>query len=260
VARGTKQFVFSDVYNLDRIVQHTGILAGRNLLIDVLREIFARDREYRYLRDIYGFPKTPSHVGLDPDAGIVDDSTTRLFIGSAYRYDISYLPAIIVRQTSSSYVPVSFNQNRWVVEYETQRIIDGYGNVEYIQVPSHYSYAGAWNQTFEVKVMARSLEDVVSIADVVLISLQGTYRPVLQQNGLFVRSVSAGGESAETIGANDPFFSISITVNTRSEWRREVPVSTLVDRIAFCFTIDLVDTDVPASDLTIKTQLDLAQT
>lgn len=258
MTRGTKSFVFSDVYNLDHIVQHTGILAGRNLLIDVLREVFSRDREYRYLRDIYGFPKTPSHVELDPNAGIIDNSTTRLFVGSAYRYDISYLPAVIVRQTSSSYVPVSFNQNRWVIEYEQQKIIDGYGNIEYIQAPSHYTYAGAWNQTFEVKVMAKSLEDVVSIADIVLISLQGTYRPILQQNGLFVRNVSAGGESAESIGANDPFFSISITVNTRSEWRRHIPISTLVDRIQFCFTVDLVNTDISATDLAIKQALWLA--
>lgn len=258
MTRGTKSFVFSDIYNLDHIVQHTGILAGRNLLIDVLREVFARDREYRYLRDIYGFPKTPSHVGLDPDAGVVDDSTTRLYVGSAYRYDISYLPAIIVRQTSSSYIPVSFNQNRWVIEYEQQRVVDGYGNISYIRAPSHYTYAGAWNQTFEAKVMAKSLEDVVSIADLVLISLQGTYRPILQQNGLFVRTVSAGGESVENIGANDPYFSISITVSTRSEWRREIPISTLVDRIQFCFNIDLVNSDVPATDLAIKSKLDLA--
>jgi len=255
VARGIKNFVFSDIYNLDNIVQHTGILAGRNLLIDVLRENFARDREYHYVKDAFGFPKTPSHLGLDPDAGVLDNATTRLFIGSAYRYDISYLPAIIIRQTSSTYVPVSFNQNRWVEEYEKQKTVDGYGNIDFITVPSHYVYAGAWNQTFEVKIMAKSLEDTLHIADVVMVSLQNKYRLILQQNGLFVRTVSAGGESVESIGGNDPFYSISITVNTRSEWRRQINISNLVDRITFCFTVDLVNADVPASDMTIKASI-----
>lgn len=259
MAFGPKYKVFSDIYDLDYIVQHTGILAGRNMLIDILRENFSRDREYRFLRDIYGFPKTPSHLGLDVNAGITDDSTTRLYIGSAYRYDITYLPAIIVRQTSSSYVPVSFNQNRWVTEYSTQRIVDGYGNISYTSLPSNYTYAGAWNQTFEVKVISKSLEDTVSIADLVLIALQGVYRGVLQQNGLFVRSVSAGGESVENIGSNDPFYTISITVNTRSEWRREIPISTLVDRINFCFQIDILDNDTPARDLDIKTDIELIE-
>lgn len=257
MVRGTKLHVFSDIYNLDNIVQHVGILHGRNLLIDILRETFSRDREYHFVRDIYGFPKTPAHQGLDTNAGIENEDTTRIFIGSAYRYDISFLPAIVIRQTSTSYVPISFNQNKWVTEFAKQRIVDGYGNATIARLPSHYAYAGAWNQTFEIKVLSKSLEDTISIADIVMISLQATYRQVLQQNGLFIKNVSAGGESAEVIGANDPIFALSITANTRSEWRRHIPVSSLVDRIQFCFNVDLTSADVPATDLDIKTSLSL---
>jgi len=252
MSRGTGLFVFSDLYNLDHFVQNVGIAAGRTLLIDILRENFARDKEYHYEKDIFGFPKTPSHLNLDPDAGAVDSSTTRLFIGSAYRYDISYLPAIIVRQISSSYHPISFNQNKWVIQYDKQRIVDGYGNVDIISVPSSYTYAGAWDQSFEVKVVSKSLEDVVALADIILVSLQTTYRDTLQQNGLFIKNVSAGGESAENIGSNDPLFSIAITVQTYSEWRREISVSNLVDRLQFCFIFDMLNTDISASGLTIK--------
>lgn len=252
MAIGTGYHVFSQIYNLDHIVQNTAIMAGRNLIIDVLRESFARDEEYKYDRDIFGFPKTPSWEGLDPEAGLVDESSTRLYIGSAYRYDISFLPAIIVKQTSSQYNPISFNQNVLVEKYDVQRIIDGYGNVTDVQVPVAYTYAGAWDQSFEVKVISNSLEDTVAIADTVMITLQNVYRGILQQNGLFVKSVSAGGESVESIGGNDPLFFVSITVQTRSEWYREIPISRLIERIQFCFDIDLVDTDVPAQGMTIK--------
>lgn len=252
MTRGSGYFVLSDLYDLDYFVQNTGISAGRNLIIDILRDHFARGKEYKYDRDIFGFPKTPSHLGLDPNAGLEDNSTTRLYIGSAYRYDITYLPAIIVRQTSSAYKPISFNQNKWVLQYERQKIIDGYGNVDYLSVPYAYTFAGAWDQTFEVKVVSRSLEDVVALADICLVSLQATYRDTLQQNGLFVKTVSAGSETAESIGGNDPLFSMSISVSTYSEWRREIPVSNLVDRLQLSFVIDIVNTDVPASGLTIK--------
>jgi hypothetical protein len=252
LARGTGSFLFSDIYNLDFFVQNVGIAAGRNLLVDILRENFSRDKEYRYERDAFGFPKTPSLSGLDPEAGIIDDSTTRLYIGSAYRYDITYLPAIIVRQTSSNYHPISFNQNQWVLQYERQKVIDGYGNIDLVNTPSAYTFAGAWDQTFEVKVISRSLEDVVALADIILISLQATYRKTLQQNGLFIKNVSAGGESAESIGGNDPLFSLAINVSTYSEWRREISISNLVDRLQVCFLLDIINTDVPATGLTIK--------
>ena len=79
---GTGLFVFSDVYSLDNITKHVGIVHGRNLIIDTLKEIFARDREYHYVTDVFGYPKTPDHTNIDLDAGINDDETTRIFIGS----------------------------------------------------------------------------------------------------------------------------------------------------------------------------------
>jgi len=250
---GTGLFVRSDIYDLDNIVRHVGIVHGRNLLIDTLREIFARDREFGYRADIFGFPKTPDHTGLDIDAGIDDDVTTRLFIGSTFRYDIQFLPAITVRQTSSQYKPISFNQNMLSLQYQKQRTEDGYGNVDFVRVPSHYTYAGSWEQSFEVKVTSNSQEDTASIADVVMISLQSTYRRILERNGLFVKQVSAGGESSEQVGSNDPLFSVVITVNTLSEFRREIPVSNLLERIQLCFHVDLgSDKDPPANGLTIK--------
>jgi hypothetical protein len=225
------------------------MMAGRNLLIDILREMFKRDREYRYVTDKFGFPKTPNNLGLSADDGRTNERTTRLFIGGAYRQDISFLPAITVRPASTSYAPISFNQNEQTIAYSSQKVIDGYGNQSIINAPSAVIFAGAWEQSFEVKVVGRSQEDVLSIGDLVLVGLQNTYRGVLRQSGLFIKNVSSSGQSEEQIGEADPAFSTSITVNTYSEWRREIPITTLVDRIHLCFEVDASTEDIPAVHL-----------
>jgi len=255
MARGNQYLVYSDIYALDKIVQNSGIMFGRNLLIDTLREIFARDREYKFVRDEFGFPKTPDHKGLDANAGLADDATTRLFIGSSYRYDVSYLPGITVRQTSTSYKPISFNSNIWDLEYEFRKTVDGYGTVTYSRVPVSYNYAGAWEQTFEVKVTSKSLDDTINIVDIIMVSLQNTYRNILTNNGLFIKHVRASGEGTETIGSNDPLYVMTVTLETYSEWRRSIPVSNVIERITACFDFDITESDPPANSLVVKVDL-----
>jgi hypothetical protein len=253
LAEGTGLFQFSDIYVLDNVAKHVGIQHGKALLVDSLREIFARDKEYHYVRDMFGFPKTPSHLNLEENAGVDDDATTRIHIGTYYRYEQSYLPAVSVRQTSIQYKPISFNQNRQNIQYERRKTEDGYGNIDFIRVPAKYVVAGAWDQNFEIKVVSNSQEDTAAIADIIMISLQSTYRDVLQRNGLFIKQISAGGEQAESVNANDPIYSISISASTYSEWRREIPVSNLVERIHICFNFDLgSQDDPPASGMSLN--------
>lgn len=240
---------FSDIPVLDNIVANVGIMAGRNLIIDILRECFSRDREYSYHHDIWGFPKTPPARALDLEDGIENDKTTRIFIGSVFRYDVAFTPALIVRQTSTTYKPVSFNQNRWTIQYETQKMVDGYGHTSYMEIPSRYSFAGMWEQSFEVKIVSMSLEDTITLADIIMISLQHTYRDILQQSGLFIKQVRSNGEQNESNGAKDPMFTMTISIDALSEWRREIPISNLVERIQFCFNFDISASDPPAQDV-----------
>ena len=258
MAVGTGLFVFSNIYSIDNIVKNVGISHGKTLLIDTLKECFARCDEYHYVTDIFGYAKTPSQAGLDTDSGIEDDETTRIQIGTTFRYEQGFLPAISVRQTNSVYHPISFNQNKWNLEYSRQRTEDGYGNVDWISVPSKYVFSGAWDQSFEIKIISKSQEDTSAIADIVMVSLQHTYRDILEKNGIFVKQISAGGESTESINSNDPIFTVSIVATTFSEWRRELNVSNLLERIQVCFSVDLGSSqDQPASGLGIKWNLDL---
>jgi len=147
----TSHHVISDIFNLEYIVQQDGMVYTKNVLIDTLRDIFFQDRQFKYVSDVFGFPKTPSHLGLDPAAGLDDDTVTRIFIGGSYRYDIKFNPSIIVRNTGSKYTPISFNQDFLGIINKIQMLTDGYGNQTRINVPTHHVRVGAWDQTYEAR-------------------------------------------------------------------------------------------------------------
>ena len=58
----------------------------------------------------------------------------------------------------------------------------------------------------------------------------------LRANGLFIKSLSVGGESAEPY-ANDFVFSHTISLGTRSEWRVEIPLENVIEKIVFYFDV-----------------------
>lgn len=249
--------VISDVFGLENVVQQTCMVQSKNILIDTLRDIFRRDREYKYVDDVFGFPKTPNHLGLDPTAGLDDDETTRIYIGSSYRYDVKFNPSIIVRNTGNRYKAVSFNQDWMGTTTRKELITDGYGNQSIINVPEAHTLVGAWDQTFEVKVIAETEMDREELADIVMVSLIGSRRKELERAGLFIKSLSSGGE-AETPYANDYLYTTSITLEIRSEWKILIPISDVVERIVLCIEFDALDTDTPADALTINEQITLA--
>jgi len=176
----TSHRVVSDIFELENVVQQTGIVHAKNILIDTLREIFKLDREFKYVTDVFGFPKTPYHLGLDPEAGLDDDETTRIFIGSTYRYDVKFNPSIIVKSTGTRYVPISFNQDLLSIIFKTERVVDAYGNETLIRSPHANTLVGAWDQTFEIKIITEDEVDREEIADIVMVSLQGSRRLELQ--------------------------------------------------------------------------------
>lgn len=248
----------TDIFNLEYVVQQTGMVHGKNILIDTLRDIFAQDREYKYVSDVFGFPKTPSHLGLDPEAGLNDEETTRIFIGSTYRYDIKFNPSIIVKNTGTRYVPISFNQNLLGVINRKEIITDGYGNSSVIYTPAYHTLVGAWDQTFEVKIVAENEMDREEIADIVKVTLMGTRRMDLQRAGLFIKGLSTSGESEEKY-SNDYLYMVSITLDCRSEWKVHIPINNTMERIAVCLTFNTIGGS-PADGLSINEQITLADT
>jgi len=247
----TSHRVMSDILGLESVVSQSGILFCKNVLIDTLREVFRRDRYYGYRDDSFGFPRTPSHLGLDPDAGIDDEETTRIFIGSTYRYDIKFNPSIIVKNTGTKYTPISFNQDVLGVIYTNERVVDGYGNETIIRSPRFNTLVGAWDHSFEVKVITEDEVDREEIADIIMVALQGSRRLELQHEGVFIRSISTSGE-AERAYSNDHLYMVSINLEVRSEWKIHIPINNLMERIAMYITFDSDATDTAANDLTIS--------
>lgn len=249
----TSHRVYSDLFELANFIKQTAVTQGKNLLIDSLREHFKQDTIYRYGTDAFGFPLTPDLTDLPPD--IEETRTTRIFIGDIFRYDKKYLPSITVRQTSGRYYAVSFNQEG-TTRYRVDLVTDGYGNRSLVKVPTHKVFAGGWDQTFEVIVAAESTLDREELSDIVSSYLIGVARQPLLDAGLFVKTVAYGGEREED-WANDKIYIQSITVETFSEWRREIPLDSLVETINFCFEFgilgsgrfDTVVTTVNSTDL-----------
>ncbi len=250
--------VLSDIFGLESVVSDIGVVAGKNILIDHLRDIFSRDREYRFLSDDFGFPKTPSHLGLSPGAGLDDEETTRIFIGGTFRYDVKFNPSLIIKNTGSRYIPISFNQNLLGIINTKEIITDGYGNSATIYTPAYHTLVGAWDQTFEVKVVAESETDREEISDIVQVTLMGTRRLDLQNAGLFIKSLSTSGEHEEKY-ANDYLYSVSINIDARSEWKVHIPISDVVERIGVCLTFSALGGET-ADALTINQQITMADT
>ena len=106
------------------------------------------------------------------------------------------MTAIIIKNTGSRYIPISFNQNLLGVEYRRERIVDGYGNETLTDIPAYSTIVGAWDQTFEAKIVAESELDREEIADIVEGVLMGSRRIELQNNGLFIKSIKSSPSNA----------------------------------------------------------------
>ena len=245
----TSHRVYSDLFTLENFVRQVAVSQGKNLLIDVLREHFKQDTLYRYTSDGFGFPLTPNVTDLPPD--IQEERTTRMYIGDIYRLDKRFWPAITIRHSSGTYNPVSFNQN-YTTKYRLDLVIDGYGSRSFVRVPTHKVVAGAWNQSFEVQIAAESTTDREELTDIVPSFLIGAARQPLYEAGLHINKVSMGGEREEDWG-NEKVYLQSVTVETYSEWRREIPIDAndIMDTINFCFNYGLLGGTTFSKDVTV---------
>lgn len=247
----TSHRVYSDLFGIENFVRQVAVSQGKNLLIDVLREHFKQDVLYRYATDGFGYPLTPNLTDLPPD--IQEERTTRIYIGDLYRMDKRFWPAVTIRHSSGTYNPISFNQNL-TTKYRLDLVLDGYGSRSFVRVPTHKVIAGAWNQNFDIQVAAESIPDREELTDIISSFLIGAARQQLYEAGLHINKVSMGGEREEDY-ANDKVYLQSITVDTFSEWRREIPIDAndIVDAISFCFNYGLLGSSRFSSDVTVNT-------
>lgn len=223
--------VYSNFFSDNHIIQNVSLVQPKNLLIDVLRKHFSLDNVYTYRADQYGFPLTPDLTGLTID----DPATTKILISDVFRYEVKFYPAITVKSAGGNYVPISFNQEG-TIKYRKDLIENDFGGAKEVLTPTHRVYAGAWDMNFDVSIYSESHSELEEITEIVKMILQYVSWNELRSNGLFIKSLSVSGENAEPY-ANDYVFSHTITINTRSEWRVEIPIENVVERIVFYFDV-----------------------
>jgi hypothetical protein len=250
----------TDLYRLYNVVQNTLIRFPKDLVIASLREFFKKDSYYNYVDDPWGFPLTPDHTDLHPEAGLNDDLSTRVYIGEAYRFDIIYYPAILVRSGSWRHVPISLNRDQHRVDYETVRYVDGYGNEILVQNPSAYILSGAWEGSIVVDIYAQGLRERDDLVELVSILFMNLCWNEAFKSGVSIKPNVSIGAPTEGEDKNDKLFKQSITIEMRTEWRQEIPVSNVLEIINFCVDfvgdIDAVSPSA-APNIQINTKVDL---
>jgi hypothetical protein len=229
--------VYSNFFADNHIIQNVAIVQPKNLLIDILRKHFSLDNIYTYRCDDFGFPATPDLTGKTID----DPSTTKILISDVYRYEIKFYPAITVKTGSINHVMLGFNQN-YSTKYRKD-ILEVDGISKEVLTPTHRVYSGVWEGNFDITVYSESHSELEEITEIVTMILQYVSFNELRANGLTIKSLSIGGENAESY-ANDYVFSHTISVSTRSEWRVEIPLENVVEKIVFYF--DVARTPIPS--------------
>lgn len=250
----TNNFFKSDLYQIHSIVQNSMTLYPKELVIATLRDFFSRDTYYHYAHDHWGFPQTPDHTDLPINSGFTDDITTRVFIGESYRFDVIYYPALIVRHGGSTSVPISINRETAGVKWGSMVFEDGYGNIKTFPTPEHFIFAGAWEGSINIDVMTRDLRARDDLVDLISLLFVDIAFNDLVKSGLIVKGVSSGAPT-ETDDRNDHVFRQTVTLQIRSEWRRNVPIGNIIEIINMGVEFGRTDpaTEPIAPNLTINT-------
>lgn len=250
----------TDLYEIYNIVQNTMIRFPKDLIIASLREFFAKDSTYHYVCDEWGFPKTVDHTDLDPNAGLYDDVTTRIYIGEAYRYDGIYYPAVLIRSGAWRYVPISMNRDQHRVDYETVKYVDDDGNELLVQQPYAIVMSGAWEGSLTIDILTRGMRERDDLVELISAFLMSVVWNDAFKSGVSIKPNLNISSPSEGEDRNDKLFKQSITIELRTEWRREIPVENIVDTINFCidFASDLQEENIsPAPNLTINNTVEL---
>lgn len=252
-------FFKSDLYTLHNIVQNSMIAYTKDIVIATLRDFFSRDSYYHYVKDDFGFPNTPDHTDLPITAGLTDNTTTRLYIGENWRFDVIFYPAILVKNGGGRYVPISINMNKGDVHYSERAFQDGYGNISIFRNPDAFLFNGAWEGDLIIDIKTRSLRSRDELMDLVAIGLQNITFEALKKSGVIVKPLSWGSPS-EIDDRNDKLFQQSFTIPVRTEWERRIPITNMFETLNFVIEFGRLDINpLPpaAPNLSIKTEITL---
>lgn len=255
----TGSFTRSDLNQIHHVVQNTNTNVVKDIIIGVLRDEFSKDSYYHYVQDQWGYPYTPDLTDKSLVAGFDDEQTTRIFIGERFRHDVIFYPAVFVKMGGVRYVPISINRNKETVKYSATKVVDGYGNESVFTTPTHFVFAGAWEGSVSVDIWTRDAESRDELTNLISLLLQDIRYEEFLRAGIAIKNVSSSGPSETQDRQQEPLYKNSINMEVRTEWRREVPVESMLDAINICVEFGNLGVDPPviAPNLTINTRVQL---
>ena len=109
---------------------------------------------------------------------------------------------------------------------------NGYGNIKTFPVPEYFIFAGAWEGSINIDIMARDLRARDDLVDLVSLLFVDIAFNDLVKSGLIVKGVSSGAPT-ERDDRNDHLFVQTVTLQIRSEWHRHIPIGNIIDVINF---------------------------
>lgn len=242
---GTGSLFRSDLYAIHHVAQNSLLSYPKELIIGMLREEFAKDSFYHFTCDSWGYPKIPDHTNLPLGAGFEDDLTTRIFIGEAFRFDAIFYPALLVRMVSARSVPISFNRNKEVIQWEKQLVIDGYGNTKEYFTPRHIDLSGAWEGTVTIEVQSRDILDRDNLVSIIMLLFVDIRFESLRKAGVLVKSgqPTVGGVTEGEDRQKNKLYKATVSVDIRTEWRRLIPIKNIVEYINLCIDFKVIGSD-----------------
>jgi len=256
----TNNLFKSDLNSIYNIIQSSMIVYPKEIIIATLRDYFSKDSYYHFVKDQWGFANTTDHTDIPLDAGLYDDTTTRLFIGENYRQDGIFYPAILVKNNGSRSIPISINREKGSVKYSQIIYEDSCGHQTLVRNPKSLVTAGAWEGQIIVEVQTRSLRARDDLVELIAMCFTEINFETLVDIGLIIKPIQIGAPS-EIDDRNDKLFKQSLTLDIRTEWRREIPISTIIDAITFTISFqDILHNQSPAHNITVNTETSIFDT
>lgn len=229
----------TDLYRLHHITQNSFLAYPKTLILEILKDWFSQDSYFHYSRDSWGFPNTPNATGLEVEAGLDDDTSTRIFISEQYRHDMRYVPAILVKAGSFKYVPISMSKNEGWVQNKLTRVTDGY-NSTFISTPEAFVLSGSFEGQIVIDLLCGDIQSRDALVELVAAAIEIVHHQTFQSAGVFIRPISISSPS-ESDDYNRKIYKQSISCDIRTEWRQQIPIDSVIDAINFC--IDFGSTD-----------------
>ncbi len=267
----SNNFFRSDLFGVYNVIQASMIVYPKEIIIATLRDFFSHDSYYHFSKDQWGFPNTTDHTDLPSGADLPSGPgaqpllnpnpilPTRLFIGENYRYDGIFYPAILVKSGGTRYVPISINRDQGMIKYDQFIMTDGYGNETLVRKPIALITSGAWEGSIIIDVMTRSLRARDDLVELIGMCFTEIHFDTLHDIGIIVKPIQVSGTS-ESDDRNDKLFRQTLTLDIRTEWRREIPIANTIDAIFFTSSFaDLSRSNSPvAANLTVNTSTSTA--